>query len=98
MPKYFLSPEAQKSLKNIRAYSIKTFGATRTKTYLQSISQRLRELAESPSRGIIWEDLKVGSYSDFVSSHTIYCRVKPNHIEIIDVLHQSMEPSKHLIN
>ena len=98
MVKYFLSTEAQKSLKNIRAYSIKNFGTTRTKTYLQSISKKLHELAENPLRGITREDLKVGYYSDIVGSHTIYYRIKPTHIDIIDVLHQSMEPSKHLTN
>jgi toxin ParE1/3/4 len=98
MAKYFLSPEAQDSLKGIRDYSNKNFGAKRTKAYLQCIRKRIQELAENPSHGIIREDLNVGYHSDFVGSHTIYYRVKPTHIDIIDVLHQSMEPSKHLIN
>jgi len=97
MTKYLLSPEAQKSLSNIKAYSNKKFGPQRTKTYLQDIRNRMQALAENPSRGRIREDLKVGYHSDFVGSHTIYYRVRPTHIEIIDVLHQSMEPSKHII-
>lgn len=96
MAKYLLSPEAQQSLRNIKAYSNKKFGPQRTKTYLQDIRHRMQALAENPSRGIIREDLKVGYHSDFVGSHTIYYRVQPAHIEIIDVLHQSMEPSKHI--
>jgi len=72
MAKYILSPEAQKSLSNIRAYSIKKFGTKRTKTYLQSIRKRMQALAENPSLGIIREDLKVGYHSNFVGSHTIY--------------------------
>lgn len=99
MTKFILSPEAQNSLKSIRAYSIKNFGTKRTKIYLQSIHKRFHELAENPSHGIIREDLNVGYYSNFVGSHTIYYRVKkPAHIEILDVLHQSMEPSKHIPN
>jgi len=98
MAKYILSPEAQKSLRNIRAYSIKKFGTKRTKAYLQSIRKRMQALAENPSLGIIREDLKVGYHSDFVGSHTIYYRVKTTHIDIIDVLHQAMEPSKHIID
>ena len=97
MTKYFLSPEAQNSLRNIKAYSNKNVGPQRTKTYLQNIRNRMQALAENPSRGIIREDLKVGYHSDFVGSHTIYYRVQPTHIDIIDVLHQSMEPSKHII-
>lgn len=98
MAKYILSPEAQNSLSNIRAYSIKKFGTERTKTYLQNIRKRMQALAENPSLGIIREDLKVGYHSDFVGSHTIYYRIKTTHIDIIDVLHQAMEPSKHIID
>ena len=98
MATYILSPEAQYSLNQIKAYSIKNFGITRTKIYLQTIRKRLQELAENPSRGLIRDDLKVGYQSDFVSSHTIYYRVQPTHMDIIDVLHQSMEPSKHISN
>ncbi len=96
MAKYFLSPEAQNSLKNIKSYSHKNFGAMRTKAYLNSIRKRMQMLAENPLHGIIREDLKVGYHSNFVGSHTIYYLIRPNHIDIIDVLHQSMEPSKYI--
>jgi len=98
MAKFILSPEAQSSLKNIRVYSTKNFGTKRTKAYLQCIRDRFNELSENPSHGILREDLKVGYYSNFVGSHTIYYRVNNTHIDIIDVLHQSMEPSKHITN
>jgi toxin ParE1/3/4 len=98
MSQFILSPEAQNSLKSIRAYSIKSFGTKRTKTYLLSIRDRFNELAENPLHGILREDLNVGYYSNFVGSHTIYYRVNNTHIDIIDVLHQSMEPSKHIKN
>ena len=98
MAKYILSVEAQKSLLNIKIFSIKNFGNKTTKNHLQNIANRMQILAEEPTLGSIREDLKVGYHSYFVGSHTIYYKVKPTHIEIIDVLHQSMEPSKHIIN
>jgi len=96
--KFIISPEAQKSLKNIKIYSIKNFGTKRTKLYLQSIHERFHQLAENPSLGIIRKDLSLGYYSNFVGSHTIYYRVKHTCLEIIDILHQSMEPTKHIVN
>jgi len=96
MANYILSPAAQSSLKNIRAYSIKNFGVTRTKTYLQSIRAHMQTLAKNPSLGAIREDLALGYYSSFIGSHTIYYRQQAKHIDIIDVLHQSMEPSRHI--
>ncbi len=98
MSKYFLSPEAQKSLTSIRDYSIKNFGTKRTKAYLQNIRTKMQALSENPMLGTKRHDLRVGYHSFFVGSHTIYYRVNLSHIEIIDVLHQSMEPSRHILN
>ncbi len=98
MAAYRLSPAAQKSLKKIRAYSLENFGTERTKLYLQDLRDRMKTLARTPNKGLIREDLKVGHHSDFVGSHTIYYRILPSHIEIIDVLHQSMDPSKNIVN
>ena len=96
MSKYILSTEAQNSLKAIKLYSVKNFGKERTRQYLIGIRKRMIALAENPSRGIIREDLKVGYHSEFIESHTIYYRTQSTHIDIIDVLHQSMEPSKNI--
>ncbi|MCP4273964.1 MAG: type II toxin-antitoxin system RelE/ParE family toxin [Gammaproteobacteria bacterium] len=96
MSKYILSREAQSSLKEIQIYSAKTFGKERTKQYLASIRKRMKVLSENPSLGIVREDLKVGYHSDFIGSHTIYYRIQSTHIDVIDVLHQSMDPSKHI--
>jgi toxin ParE1/3/4 len=96
MTNYFLSPEAQHSLRNIKAYSNKNVGPQRTQTTLQTIRHRMQALAENPSRTIRREDLKAGYHSDFVGPHTIYYRVQPAQLDSIDVLHQSMEPSKHI--
>lgn len=58
----------------------------------------MKTLAGTPNKGLIREDLKVGYHSDFVGSHTIYYKIQPSHIEIIDVLHQSMDPSNNIVN
>ena len=98
MTKYYLSPEAQSSLKSIKQYSTKQFGKERTKAYLLQIRTKMNDLAEKPSRGIIREDLKVEYHSYFIGSHTIYYRIKPSHIDIIDILHQSMDPTRQIKN
>jgi len=96
MAKYVLSPAAQVSLLNIKVYSIKTFGKKRATSYLKALRDRMRALSESPLKGMNRDDIKSGYYSYFEGSHTIYYRITKTHIDIIDVLHQSMEPSSHL--
>lgn len=98
MTKYVLSPEAQNNLIQIKDYSIKKFGSLRTNIYLQNIRAQLEKLADNPARGLIRKDLNVGYHSYFVGSHTIYYRIKPECVEIIDILHQSMEPTNHIID
>lgn len=96
MSKYLLSPAAQESLLEIKAYSIKTFGKKRTAVYLKVLRDRMRKLSESPLTGIARNDIKKGYYSYFEGSHTVYYRITETHIDIIDILHQSMEPSTQL--
>ena len=96
MAKYVLSTAAQASLRDISARSIESFGVNRTKVYLNHMRDRMQALAINPLLGKARDELKLGFYSSYVGSHTIYYRIQPNQIEIIDVLHQAMEPSKHI--
>ena len=93
MSKFVLSPEAQLSLKQIKTYSIKQFGTARTNRYLNEILLAFRALVENPDMGRNRGELMPGYCSYCVGSHTIYYRIKPDLIEVIDVLHQSMEPT-----
>lgn len=96
MTQYVLSPAAQESLINIKTYSIKKFGKKRTTDYLKALRNRMRELSKSPLSGIARDEIKKGYYSYFEGSHTVYYRIEETHIDIIDILHQSMEPSNYL--
>ena len=96
MATYVLSPQAQKSLKEIYRYSITTFGPDQARRYLAQLRDRMQWLAEQPHFGKQRDDIKQGYYSYFEGSHTIYYRLKPPHIEVIDVLHQRMDPVRWL--
>ena len=96
MSKYILSPNAQKSLRSIKAYSLEQFGERQTKIYLQSIQSRFEKLVENPEIGKVRHEIKQGYLSALIGSHVVFYRKANSHIEIIDVLHQSMEPLLHL--
>jgi toxin ParE1/3/4 len=95
---YVLSPEAARSIAEIDTYTAKQFGPKQAIRYLESLLDRLEFIAEDPQRGMHRPELNVDCFSYFVGSHTIYYRVKAEQIQIIDVLHQSMEPARHLTN
>lgn len=88
--------KAQRNLKDIRAYSLKNFGKQQTTAYLKILQKHMKALAATPSKGVKRDEIKAGYYSSFIGSHTIYYRIAHAHIDIIDVLHQSMEPMRHL--
>ena len=97
MGNYVLSSNAQESLKGIKAYSTEKFGQRQTNIYLEKLRDRMRALADNPKRGKARDKIKVGYYSYLEGSHMIYYKILADHIAIIDILHQSMEPTRHLL-
>ena len=96
MPQYILSFNAQRSLRNIKAYSLEEFGEEQAVTYLKLIEKKLQMIAENPDTGRNREEIKKNYLSFIAGSHVIFYRKAKNHIDIIDILHQSMEPYRHL--
>lgn len=96
MAKYILSPNAQDSLCGIKLYSTNHFGERQTRIYLEEIHKRMREVAENPQKGKSRNALLEGYYSINAGSHVIYYTIKNTHIDIVDILHQRMEPLRHL--
>ena len=96
MAEYLLSPSAQQSLVQISQYTLDNFGERQKKRYLKILRDRMRAAAKKPEKGKQRGDIKPGYYSLQAEKHHIYYRIRDSHIEIIDVLHQSMEPKIHI--
>ena len=96
MAKFRLSPNAARSIAEFDTYTKENFGPKQAQRYLESLLDRLEYLAEHPEHGKKRDELKDGYNSYFVGSHTVYYRLEDNTLEVIDVLHQSMEPKRHL--
>ena len=96
MPNYVLSPQAQNSLKQISRYTTENFGEQQNKKYIKLLRDKMRSAANSPDKGQRRSEIKEGYHSIRAGKHHIYYRIQETHIEIIDVLHQSMEPGLHI--
>lgn len=96
MCQYLLSSQAQQSLIQISQYTLENFGQQQKKNYLKMLRDRMRAAAKNPEKGRERSEIKVGYYSVQAEKHHIYYRTRDTHIEIIDVLHQSMEPKIHM--
>lgn len=95
--RYILSPNASRSLESLKQFSLEHFGERQTKSYLHDLLESMEQIAANPQIGRIRNELLQGCHSWFVGSHTIYYRERQGHIEIIDILHQSAEPSRYIL-
>jgi toxin ParE1/3/4 len=96
MAEHLLSPHAQQSLVQISQYTLDNFGERQKKRYLKMLRERMRTAAKNPEKDKVCDDIKTGYYCLQAEKHTIYYRIRNSHIEIIDVLHQSMESNIHI--
>ena len=94
MLQYLLSPQAKKSLVQISQYTYENYSQQHATQYLTMLRERLREAAIAPQKGLDCRDVNAGYYSFRAGKHHLYYRIQDSHIEIIDVLHQSMEPKR----
>jgi len=93
---YILSPEAARSIAEIDTYTSKQFGPKQAMRYLENLLDCMEFIAQDLMRRRHRPELNTGYYSYFVGSHTIYYRITSEQIQVIDVLHQSIESSRHL--
>lgn len=96
MPKFILSPNAARSLADIDRYTEDQFGPQQADRYLEGLLSRINDLADHPLHGKSRMDLGPDLYCCFKGSHTIYYRFVDDTLQVIDILHQSMEPQRHL--
>ena len=60
------------------------------------IESKFQLIAKESDRGRKRGDIKQGYLSYLAGSHVIFYREARCHVDIIDILHQSMEPQLHL--
>jgi toxin ParE1/3/4 len=92
---YRLRPLAQADLEGIWIYSFEHWSTVQADEYLRGIRSALDELVAGHKRGSVMGDK--GSYLRFaVGSHAIFYQERVDHLDIVRILHQSMDPRRHL--
>jgi len=96
LKRYVLSRLASADLREISSYSAGQWGRPKANAYLQSIRQAIERVALTPGIGVSCEDVKLRHRKFSVGSHTIFYRPTSDRIEVIRILHQSMDAGRHL--
>ncbi len=89
---YKISVEAKNDIERIWLYTFENWSLKQADRYFDLIMDEVEYIAENPSSGKDYSDVRKGYLRSRVKSHFIFYKVnkKQNEVEIIRVLHQSM--------
>lgn len=93
---YKLSVRALKDVEQLFLYSIEKFGVQQAENYVQTLEQTFQLLADFPTIGRNAGHIRPELRAHAHQSHTIYYRIKTNHIFIVRVLSNKMDHPRHM--
>ena len=88
---------ARADLAEISTYTQNRWGKEQKAIYLGQVKNSLQTLLDLPRTGIERDDIAVGLHSRATGSHIIYYRISEPGLEVLRVLHQRMDPKRHLL-
>ncbi len=94
--RYQFTEKAEHDLEGIIDYTIQQWGVSQADTYLDGLETRAQLLADNPDLGTKREAISEGLLSFPFESHILYYMKQPYGITIVRVIHQNMDPLKHL--
>lgn len=86
-----VSPQAQRDLKEIRSYTLQSWGATQADTYLGKIEDAFYSLLENPKIGRERNDVKTGYRSIVIEKHVLFYKIDKSEIHILGIPHSRMD-------
>lgn len=95
MPKYILTAKADIDLEGIWDYTDQNWGRTQARVYLTKLENRMVALAHHPESGRKRRDLPREPMSFHEGRHVIFYRLTRDGIEVLRVLHDSMDFTRH---
>ena len=91
-----LSPAAQADLADIWDYTLETWGCEQAVRYIRGIENTCAALGSGAHPSQSAEHIRTGYRKTIFSRHMLYFRIAGDRIEIIRILHQSMDVGEQL--
>lgn len=96
MSRYRLTPAAQQDLSSIWDFTEKRWDTHQAETYVNEIRAAVERIADDPHRGYACEDIREGYRRYGIGSHLLFYVESPDGVDVIRILHQRMDPTRHL--
>ena len=91
-----ITPRARQDLKAIWMYTLERWGEPQADLYLRQLDAGIRSLLDFTNLGESCEHVRAGYRRLLVNRHLVFYRYVESHIEVVRVLHQSMDVPHHL--
>ena len=91
-----ISARAEQDLLDIWLYTFRTWGEVQADRYLDELDQGIRLLAANPSLGSDYGQIRGGYRRFSINYHRVFYRFFNDSVEIMRVLHESMDIDTHL--
>ncbi|GAA2087861.1 MULTISPECIES: type II toxin-antitoxin system RelE/ParE family toxin [Brevibacterium] len=96
MKEYRLTPAAKRDISSIWDFTQERWDAHQAETYVTDIRSAIERIAAQPDRGRACDEIRRGYRRYSIGSHLLFYVENGNYIDIIRILHQRMDPSRHL--
>lgn len=93
---YKLKPKAIDDLGKIDNYTLKTFGKTQADKYYNLFFEAFKKLDKQKGLGTDYASLRENLKGYLMQSHVIFFNRKANGIEVVRILHKSMDYIRHI--
>lgn len=93
---YRLTPAAQRDLSSIWDYTEEHWDVLQAETYINEIRAAIERVAEEPARGRTCDDIREGYRRYGIGSHLLFYVERAGGVDVIRILHQRMDPTRHL--
>ena len=99
MRSFVLTVKAKADLKSIASYTENRWGKEQRNLYIKQMDEAFRRLADEPLTGKVCDYIREGYRKIPQGSHLVfYRRINDGDIEILRILHKSMDVDSKLIN
>lgn len=92
---YRLTPAAAADLEDIWTFTVSRWSADQADSYVRSIVNVIRSIADGDLSGRDISDLRPGYFRAAAGSHFIFYRVAESEIHVTRVLHKRMDHLRH---
>ncbi len=96
MAEYRLAPTAERDLEHIWRTTVSEWGVAQAERYLDKLAEAFVRLAEAPERAVACDHIRLGYRRRAVERHIVYFRKTTYGIDIMRILHDRMDATKHI--